>query len=213
MYFFKKWFYLLIFREGKAGRKRGRETSMCGCLWSTPYWGPGLQPRHVPWLGIELVTLWFTGWCSVHWATPARSILSMYFWLDFSSHSWGFFLIDCPITILFLHYFLLSLFPRTSTRCMLKSLQLPSSSPHCSFVCFIPLALVLSWWSGPLLWQNGHLNGVRMGLCSESGIWVEFWRVAGWHFGTEKSGVRVSPPGRGRGVQWGPKVRRFMTGR
>ena len=24
-----------------------------------PYWGPGLQPRHVPWLGIELATLWF----------------------------------------------------------------------------------------------------------------------------------------------------------
>ena len=26
---------------------------MCGCLSHTPYWGPGLQPRHVPWLGIE----------------------------------------------------------------------------------------------------------------------------------------------------------------
>ena len=26
-----------------------------------PHLGPGLQPRHVPWLGIELATLWFTG--------------------------------------------------------------------------------------------------------------------------------------------------------
>ena len=26
---------------------------MCGCLLSTPYWGPGLQPRHVPQLGIK----------------------------------------------------------------------------------------------------------------------------------------------------------------
>ena len=41
--------YLFIFqREGKGGRKRGRETSMCGCFSYVPYWGPGLQPRHVP---------------------------------------------------------------------------------------------------------------------------------------------------------------------
>ena len=45
---------------------------MCGCLSCTPYQGPGLQPRHVPWLGIQPVTLCFTGQCSTHWATPAR---------------------------------------------------------------------------------------------------------------------------------------------
>ena len=61
--FFKK--ALFIFRERKGGRKRGRETSMCGCLSHAPYWGPGPQPRHVPWLGIEPATLWFTGRCSV----------------------------------------------------------------------------------------------------------------------------------------------------
>ena len=38
----------LLLREGKGGRKKGRETSMCGCLPCAPYWGPGLQPRHVP---------------------------------------------------------------------------------------------------------------------------------------------------------------------
>ena len=31
MYFLKDFIYL-FFREGKGGRKRGRETSMCGCL-------------------------------------------------------------------------------------------------------------------------------------------------------------------------------------
>ena len=57
--FFKR-FYLFIFRErGKEG-ERGKERSMCGCLSCGPHWGPGLQPRHVPWLGIKLVTLWFT---------------------------------------------------------------------------------------------------------------------------------------------------------
>ena len=70
---FKKYFIYLYFREGKAGRKRGRETSMCDCLLHAPCWGPGLQPRHVPWLGIEPVTLWFTGPCSVHWATSGRA--------------------------------------------------------------------------------------------------------------------------------------------
>ena len=58
-----------------GGRKRGKETSMCGCLSCPPYWGPGLQPRHVPWLEIEPMILWFTKdpWSSVHWATPARA--------------------------------------------------------------------------------------------------------------------------------------------
>ena len=38
-----------------------------------PYQGLGLQPRHVPWLGIELATVWFAGWHSIHWPTPARA--------------------------------------------------------------------------------------------------------------------------------------------
>ena len=57
---------LFIFREGKGGRKRGRETSMCGCLSSVPYWGPGPQPRHMPSLRIEPAILWVAGWHSIH---------------------------------------------------------------------------------------------------------------------------------------------------
>ena len=45
--FFKKDFISLFFREGKGERKRGRETSVGGCLLHAPYWGPGLKPRHV----------------------------------------------------------------------------------------------------------------------------------------------------------------------
>ena len=41
-------FYLFLERvEGRE--KKRRETSMCGCLSCAPYWGPGPQPRHVPW--------------------------------------------------------------------------------------------------------------------------------------------------------------------
>ena len=63
---------------------------MCGCLLSALYWGPGLKPRHVPWLGIEPETLWFAGWCSIHWSTPARVyhlffiILYLYYFFHFS---------------------------------------------------------------------------------------------------------------------------------
>ena len=48
LYFIFKKDFIYLFLEGKGGRKRGRETSMCGYLWCTPYWAPGLQPRHVP---------------------------------------------------------------------------------------------------------------------------------------------------------------------
>ena len=32
---------LFILRESGGGRRRGRETSVCGCLSGTPNWGPG----------------------------------------------------------------------------------------------------------------------------------------------------------------------------
>ena len=50
--------FIYLFLERGEGRERGRETSMCGCLSRAPYWGPGPQPRHVPWLGIYPATLW-----------------------------------------------------------------------------------------------------------------------------------------------------------
>ena len=70
-------------------RKKGKETSVCGCLsHAPPNWGPGLQPRHVSWLGIEPVTLWFPGLSLIYWATPARA------WVRYFScrgHSWLIF--------------------------------------------------------------------------------------------------------------------------
>ena len=63
-FFFLFIFFKILFinfqSEGKRRRKTRRKTSMCGCLSCSPYWGPGLQPRHVPRLGIKLVTLWCT---------------------------------------------------------------------------------------------------------------------------------------------------------
>ena len=98
--------YLFIFREWKGGRKRGGETSMCSCLLITPYWGPGPKPRHVSWLGIQPATLWFTGQCSTHWATPARDVEKMS--TDKITESNGFAFkcwIEWPIICSFKKYF------------------------------------------------------------------------------------------------------------
>ena len=65
-------FIYLFLERGREGEREG-ETLMCGCLTCAPYYGPGPQPQHMPWLGIERATLWFTGWHSIHWATPARA--------------------------------------------------------------------------------------------------------------------------------------------
>ena len=49
-------FIYLILTRGREGEREG-EKHQCVVASSTPYWGPGPQPRHVPWLGIELATL------------------------------------------------------------------------------------------------------------------------------------------------------------
>ena len=54
-----KRFNLFIFRDrGKEGEREGdkHQYVVASC---EPQWGPGLQPTHVPQLGIELATLWF----------------------------------------------------------------------------------------------------------------------------------------------------------
>ena len=100
-YSFWKILFIYFYREGKGRRKRGRETSMCGCLSHAPYWGPGLQPRHVPWLGIELETLWFTGRHPIHWATPARAIILLTVFLML------YFLYPCDYSVTTNLYFLI----------------------------------------------------------------------------------------------------------
>ena len=54
-FFFIYLFYLFIFRE-REGEKQ--QCVLASCV--RPTGGPGPKPRHVPQLGIELATLWFT---------------------------------------------------------------------------------------------------------------------------------------------------------
>ena len=88
-------FYLFIFRERKGGRKKGRETSMCGCLLSAPYLETGLQPRHVLWLGIKPVIHRVTSKHSIHWAMPARAKHSINF-IIFCHHKKLLYFLSIP---------------------------------------------------------------------------------------------------------------------
>ena len=69
--------FIYFQREGKGGRKRGRETSVV-CLLHALTWGPIPQPSRVPWLGVKLATLRFVGRCPTHWARQARAVLLNY---------------------------------------------------------------------------------------------------------------------------------------
>ena len=70
---------------------------MGGCFLCAPHWGPAQQPRHVPWLGIKQVTLCFTSWCSIQWATPARAQNYFPLWETSQIHSSLFYNILFPI--------------------------------------------------------------------------------------------------------------------
>ena len=77
-FFFKRFYLFIIFRQRGREREREREKHQCVAAFYAPsYWEPVLQPRHVPWRGIKLATLWFKGWRSIHWATPARAQMSI----------------------------------------------------------------------------------------------------------------------------------------
>ena len=53
--FLKDFIYLLLKRGGRREKKSEKHQCMRGtlisCLSHTPNWGPGPQPRHVPWVG------------------------------------------------------------------------------------------------------------------------------------------------------------------
>ena len=66
-------------------------------------WGPGLQPRHVPWPGIEPVTFHFAVRCPTNWATQARTSLGIYLDMITSyANSYTMRQWTCPYTLPFL---------------------------------------------------------------------------------------------------------------
>ena len=70
-------FLFFIFRERWGMEKeRERNISVWLLLVTPPRTCPTTQAW--PWLGIELESLWFKDYHSIHWATPARALYSKF---------------------------------------------------------------------------------------------------------------------------------------
>ena len=72
-------FYLFIFRERRREGEREGKKHQCVVASHMPptrdlAWKPGMCPR----LGFEPAALWFAGWHSIHWATPARAVSALH---------------------------------------------------------------------------------------------------------------------------------------
>ena len=53
-YFLRDFYKFIVRKREKEGEREGEKhwcvwETLIVCLWHTPNWGPGLQPRHVPW--------------------------------------------------------------------------------------------------------------------------------------------------------------------
>ena len=81
--FFKDFIYLFLERR-REGEREGEKHPCVVNSRTHPHWGCVLQPRHVPWVGIqqgiEPATL-SQAEHSIHWATPARA-LTMLLWIN-----------------------------------------------------------------------------------------------------------------------------------
>ena len=87
-FFFLKDFIYLFLERGEE-REKESEKSMSEKHWSVASRmhhdrGPNPQPRHVPWLGIKLVTFGFLGRCPTSWGTqsgPGSFLVRLGLWL------------------------------------------------------------------------------------------------------------------------------------
>ena len=65
---YKRQDFIYLFLERGEGREKERERNINGWLplMCAPPWDLAYNPGMCPRLGIELATLWFTGWHSIH---------------------------------------------------------------------------------------------------------------------------------------------------
>ena len=94
-FFFLKILFIYFQKERKGGRKRGRETSMCGCLLSASYWGLACNPGMCAnWESNQQPFGLQAGTQSAEWHQPGHMILfkkkimvkPWLFWLSWSSY-------------------------------------------------------------------------------------------------------------------------------
>ena len=66
-------FVYLFLERGREAEREGEKRQCVVASCTAPSGGLAPNPDACLRLGIELATLWFVGWPSVHWATPARA--------------------------------------------------------------------------------------------------------------------------------------------
>ena len=71
----------LFLERGEEREKEERNTDVKNINPSHPDQGPNLQPRHVPWPGIELPTFCIAGWRLTNWGIL---VLAFFFFLNLS---------------------------------------------------------------------------------------------------------------------------------
>ena len=118
-------------------------------------WGPGLQPRHVPWLGIEPATLWFAGQSLIRWATPTWAVVLLFM----SRKDRGSILISVLRFVI----------PSPSSLCFTVS-QWVSQLAHIYMLGIMGHQRKSKMWSLSFL---SHLLGAKSGSVEYCRIWAE----------------------------------------
>ena len=82
-------FFVFFLRDwGREGGREGEKHQWVA--FPTPPSGDlAHNPGVLTWLEVESATFWFTGWCSVHWATPARAHVEILTPKDDGIRKWG----------------------------------------------------------------------------------------------------------------------------
>ena len=78
--------------EGEGEGKKHQLVACCRC----PNWGPNVQPKHVPWLGFELVTFCFAEQHPTEWATPVRARFLIFILFSYYRITLGITTQSCP---------------------------------------------------------------------------------------------------------------------
>ena len=156
-------YYIYLFLERGEGREKKRETSMCDCLSCTPYWRPGLQPSHMPWLGIN----WgpFGLQAITQSSEPHQPGLEMSFLKYHIEETWFFLSRVIPVLVWISTSFV-----------FMSNTPLYGYSMFCSSIQCLIGTLFPTFW---LLWI------ILLWICVQVFVWISVFILRGIYLGVE----------------------------
>ena len=169
----------LFLETGEGREKGGRETSMCGCLLCGAQWGPGLQPRYVPWLGIEPVNLWFAAhaqsielhqpgqnlkfYCSNNVQLTLKLHRSTYVWIFF------FFFINVQLALCIPRFHVCKFNTMDQKEyfwSVVRSLPVDANCVHCHMPFYVRHLSTCGFWYPWAFWNQFPMDTKG---------WLKFW--------------------------------------